>query len=68
MAAAAVVKKLYTLKAETELRCEVGEGEVLVVRLVNGTCEVFGIELVANREYILTRLAWTNKLCWKIQF
>ena len=49
---AAVVKKLYTLKAETELRCEVGEGEVLVVRLVNGTCEVFGIELVANREYI----------------
>lgn len=52
--AAAVVKKLYTLKAETELRCEVGEGEVLVVRLVNGTCEVFGIELVANREYTFT--------------
>jgi N-terminal beta-sandwich domain of polyadenylation factor len=52
MAAAAVVKKLYTLKAETELRCEVGEGEVLLVRLVNGTYEVFGIELVANREYI----------------
>ena len=60
MAAAAVVKKLYTLKAETELRCEVGEGEVLLVRLVNGTCEVFsGIELVANR-----KLRYTYKHDW----
>jgi polyribonucleotide 5'-hydroxyl-kinase len=39
------------LKAESELRCEVSEGEVLGVKLVKGACELFGIELFLNKEY-----------------
>lgn len=39
------------LKSETELRCEIGEGETLTVKLILGTAEVFGLELLVGKEY-----------------
>lgn len=44
-------KKVWTLRPETELRCEVSENQYLTIRLINGTCEVFGVELLQNRDY-----------------
>lgn len=44
----------YTLSSETELRCEIPEGETLSVTTVSGNAEVFGVELVCNKAYSFT--------------
>lgn len=44
----------YTLTAEQELRCEIPESEPIVITLLNGNAEIFGMELVPNREYTFT--------------
>ena len=44
----------YTLVAETELRCEIPDSETLVITLIQGNAEIFGAELVINREYTFT--------------
>ena len=44
----------YTLAAESELRCEIPESEPLMITLLNGNAEIFGAELVPNREYTYT--------------
>jgi len=42
----------WTLRAETELRCEVdSSGDPLVIRLKDGTAEIFGIELAVGKDY-----------------
>jgi hypothetical protein len=43
--------KQQLLRKETELRCEIPESAVLVVKLVAGSAEIFGIELAMNKEY-----------------
>lgn len=45
------VKKEWTLKAEHELRCEIPEGKPLVIKLLSGTAEIFGIEMAILKEY-----------------
>ena len=53
--AAVAARKVWTLRPESELRCEVGENELLTVRvLTGGSCEVFGVELLPNKEYTFT--------------
>ena len=43
---------IWTLKAESELRCEIpNDGTPLNLKLVSGTAEIFGIEMAANKEY-----------------
>lgn len=44
----------YTLTAEQELRCEIPESEPIAITLLNGNAEIFGMELVPNREYTFT--------------
>lgn len=44
-------RKEWILQKEHELRCEVKENEWLNVRLLNGSAEIFGVELAPNREY-----------------
>ena len=46
-----MIKKEITLRAETELRCEVNETDPLYIRLLSGTAEIFGIELANSKEY-----------------
>lgn len=46
--------KSYILKAESELRCEVSESGSLVVRLVSGSAEVFGVELAVRKDYVFS--------------
>jgi len=41
----------HHLDPETELRCEVPEGEPMTVRLMEGTAEIFGMEMAPNKEY-----------------
>lgn len=45
----------WTLRAESEIRCEVPDittdGNPLTLRLLSGTAEIFGVELAINREY-----------------
>jgi len=43
--------KVHELRAENELRCEVGEKQTLTVRLLSGDGEIFGVEMAAGREY-----------------
>lgn len=50
--ATAVLPTRYTLAAESELRCEVGEAVTLKLKLVEGNAEIFGIEMAINKEYI----------------
>lgn len=47
-------RKVWTLKPETELRCEVNENEHLSCKLVSGTAEIFGTEMVVNKDYTFT--------------
>lgn len=47
-------KKDYTLKKESELRCEVFENSSLTLKLLNGSAEIFGIELAPNKEYFFS--------------
>jgi polyribonucleotide 5'-hydroxyl-kinase len=46
-----VVSQTYALQPETELRCEVQENGSLRVVLLEGSAELYGIELALNREY-----------------
>lgn len=39
------------LKKETEMRCEISETSSLAIKLINGTAEIFGVELAPNKEY-----------------
>ncbi len=48
------VQETYILQAESELRSEVAQGGFLKVVLIEGSAEVFGIEMAPNREYIFT--------------
>lgn len=44
----------YTLSNETELRCEVPAEENLIVTVISGNAEIFGVELVCNKAYTFT--------------
>jgi polyribonucleotide 5'-hydroxyl-kinase len=44
-------KRTIELKAQEELRFEVGEGETFELTLINGKAEIFGVELVLNQTY-----------------
>jgi polyribonucleotide 5'-hydroxyl-kinase len=48
---AQMIRKEWLIKAESELRCEVGEGDPLYVKLLTGNAEIFGIELALGKEY-----------------
>lgn len=43
--------KTKVLKKETEMRCEVPEGASLMLKLVAGSAEIFGVEMAPNKEY-----------------
>jgi polyribonucleotide 5'-hydroxyl-kinase len=43
--------KEWIIAAESELRCEVKDKETLVLHLLEGNAEVFGVELAADRKY-----------------
>jgi hypothetical protein len=45
------MSKDWSLGAECELRCEVKAKEVLILSLIEGTGEIFGVEMAANRKY-----------------
>ncbi len=49
-----IEKRIWELKPESELRCEVLDdgGHVLIVQLLEGNAEIFGIELAQKKEYI----------------
>ncbi len=51
MASSGETKREWVLKKETELRAEVGVDETMTVTLLEGTAEIFGIELALNRPY-----------------
>ena len=44
-------KKEWILKGESEIRCEVTEADPLILKLISGTAEVFGVEMAINKEY-----------------
>ena len=44
-------KKEWNLKGESEIRCEVTESDPLVLKLISGTAEIFGVEMAINKEY-----------------
>lgn len=44
-------KRDWNLPAESELRVECGENEHFVIQLVGGSAEIFGVELVLNKDY-----------------
>ena len=44
-------RKEWAIKAENELRCEVGETEPLYIKLLSGNAEIFGVEMALNKEY-----------------
>lgn len=48
---ASMMRRDWVLQKESELRCEVSATGNLVVRLTNGSAEVFGVELALNKEY-----------------
>ena len=43
-------KKEWILKPETELRCEVKESRPLTIKLLDGSAEIFGIELPLHKD------------------
>ena len=47
-------EKKWDLKPENELRFEVEEGSILKVTLLEGTAEIFGVELAKQKEYCKT--------------
>ena len=50
----AVPRKEWILSAESELRFETGESDCYVIQLMEGSAEIFGVEMVLNREYTFT--------------
>ena len=52
MTSSGTSSQCWTLHAESEIRCEVPETEnPLILKLLSGTAEIFGIEMAINREY-----------------
>jgi len=47
-----VVEMKWDLRAESELRCEIDEFSTIAIKLVQGSAEIFGIEMAQNKEYI----------------
>jgi polyribonucleotide 5'-hydroxyl-kinase len=45
------VTQTWEIKAECELRCEIRDGDTLTLRLVEGTAEIFGVEMAWHRDY-----------------
>jgi hypothetical protein len=45
------MSKDWSLGPECELRCEVKAKEVLILSLIEGTGEIFGVEMAVNRKY-----------------
>ena len=43
--------KSIQLKKETEIRCEIKDDARLVLKLVAGSAEIFGVEMAPNKEY-----------------
>ena len=44
---------VWTLKKESEIRCEVSDTDSpLILKLVSGTAEIFGVEMTLNKEYV----------------
>jgi polyribonucleotide 5'-hydroxyl-kinase len=43
--------KEWFLKKESEIRCEVPENSLLVLKLTSGSAELFGVEMALNKEY-----------------
>ena len=41
-------KKEWSLKAESEWRCVIGEGETITLQLIEGNAEIFGMEVDNN--------------------
>lgn len=48
----AVTKREWIIKKECELRCEVPENSTVVIKVLIGSAEIFGVELALNKEYI----------------
>src|SRR5689334_20691239 len=44
-------KRIWNLRKETELRCEVSKHDCLTLSLTAGSAEVFGVEMAMNKEY-----------------
>ena len=44
-------KREWCLPAENELRFEAAESDQFVIRLVEGNAEIFGVEMVLNKDY-----------------
>ena len=42
---------IHKLQKEQELRCEVLSHESLIIKLISGSVELFGIELSVGKEY-----------------
>ena len=49
-------KKNWSLKPNSELRFEIQHDQkrVLKLKLLEGTAEIFGVELVKNRQYVFS--------------
>ena len=47
-----MIRKEWTLKHESELRCEVNDTEPLIVNLTRGSAEIFGIEMPLQKEFV----------------
>ena len=43
--------RTIVLKKETEIRCEVKDDSRLVLKLVAGSAEIFGVEMAPNKEF-----------------
>lgn len=46
-----IMGKEWIISAESELRCEIKEKENLVVHLLEGSAEIFGVELAIDKKY-----------------
>lgn len=42
----------WFIESENELRCETPENETIIIKLIEGNAEIFGIEMALNKEYI----------------
>jgi polyribonucleotide 5'-hydroxyl-kinase len=47
-------KREWVLAAESELRLEVGENDHYAIQLLEGSAEIFGTEMVLNKEYMFS--------------
>lgn len=49
-----IQRREWLLAPETELRCKVGDKDFLTVKLLEGTAEIFGIEMPLNKAVTFT--------------